>query len=235
MFEPIQRASLADEVIDQLKCNIMEGILRPGDRVPSEKELCQQMGVSRTAVREAKQALVGMGLLETRPGQGTFVRENVLDVLTESIKWGFQMEKGSIQELIEARRIVEVASAGLAAERATERAKQTLGNLIDQMQAAIDIDDKKAFLESDVAWHAAVAEAAQNRVFTRMISAIRSLLEIFIDAVLHVPKSDLIAQAGHRRVTEAIISGDVDRAKEAMSGHLDDVQRMILKRLGDET
>jgi GntR family transcriptional repressor for pyruvate dehydrogenase complex len=92
----------------------------------------------------------------------------------------------------------------------------------------------EAYLENDLAWHTAVAEAAQNRAVTRMMLAVRSLLEAFIDAVLRVPESDLIAQIGHRRVTEAIISGDVEGAKKAMTGHLDDVQRMILKRLGDD-
>jgi GntR family transcriptional repressor for pyruvate dehydrogenase complex len=234
MFEPIKSASLADAVIDQLKGSILEGTLQPGDRMPSEQELCTQLQVSRTAIREAKKALIGMGLLETRRGQGTFVRENVLDVLADSIRWGLQMEKGSIQELIEARRIVEVETAALAAERATEEMKQQLTHLILQMQKAIDADDRKAFLGGDVAWHAAMAEAAENRVVTRMIMAIRSFLEVFVDAVLEVPESAAIAHTGHARVTEAIINGDVEEAKEAMQTHLSDVHRMILKRLSSE-
>lgn len=235
MLEPIERTSLVDTVVKRLKDMILGGTLQPGDQIPSEKELCERLRVSRTAIREAKKALVGMGLLESKAGQGTFIKDDLFETLTESMRLGLQIQKGSILELTDARRILEVASAGLAAGRATDQAKRTLLELVAQMEAAVDAGDMETLRERDLAWHEAVAEAARNRVVMRMMLAIRSMLAVFVDTVLlNVPGSGRIALDGHRRVTEAIVRGDVDDAQEAMAGHLDDVESMILQRFADE-
>ncbi len=104
MLKLIQSTSLIDEVIEQLKGLILDGALKPGERFPTEYELCAQLGVSRTAIREAKKSLIGMGLLETRRGQGTYVREDIFDGLMEKASLSLRMGAESIKELIEARR-----------------------------------------------------------------------------------------------------------------------------------
>ncbi len=216
----------------QLKDLIIEGKLKPGDRIPSERELCAQLGVSRTALREAKKALVMMGLLESRSGSGTFVRDNLLDFVTEPLTWAIEMERGRINELIEVRLIVETATAALAGERATDEDRKTLKETVERQQAAIDNEDREAFVHADVALHTAIAQAAQNAVLVRTNLAIRTLLRTFISAVLELPGSTEAALAHHNEIVEAILVGDADGARKAMEIHLEDVRRRILQGLG---
>ena len=230
MLEPIKRISLTDAVVHQLRTLILEGKLKCGDRIPSERELSADLAVSRTAVREAKRALITMGLLEAKPGEGTFVRDDVLDFLTEPLNWGIEIEREKVSELIEARRIVEIECAALAAERATAKDKETLRQIVEQMQTALESDDKDAFLEADLAFHGAIAEAARNAVLVRIILAIRGLLRVFIDAVLDVRGSAKSALEDHRQVAEAIFEGDAGRARKAMERHLEEVQRAIVEQ-----
>jgi GntR family transcriptional repressor for pyruvate dehydrogenase complex len=233
MLKQIQSTSLIDEVIEQLKGLVLDGVLKPGERFPTEYELCAQLGVSRTAIREAKKSLIGMGLLETRRGQGTYVREDIFDGLMEKASLSLRLGAESINELIEARRIIEVMSAGLAAERATADDKDRLLNLIEKMQVAIDTGDMASFQENDLAWHTTISEATRNRVITKMVATIRDLLKAFIDYVLQIPGSAYSAQSDHLRVTNAIVNGEVEEAKIAMNEHLDEVQRRIMQKFSE--
>ena len=233
MLKLIQSTSLIDEVIEQLKGLILDGALKPGERFPTEYELCAQLGVSRTAIREAKKSLIGMGLLETRRGQGTYVREDIFDGLMEKASLSLRIGEESVKELIEARRIIEVMSAGLAAERATPTEKDRLLNLIEKMQVAIDTADMASFQEYDLAWHTTISEATRNRVITKMVATIRDLLTAFIIYVLQIPGSAYSAQTAHLRVTNAIVNGKVEEAQLAMNDHLDDVQRRIMEKFSE--
>jgi GntR family transcriptional repressor for pyruvate dehydrogenase complex len=227
MFKTIETTSIVDAVILQLKAIILDGTLQPGDRFPSDSELCQQLGVSRTTIREAKKSLIGMGLLESRRGEGTFVQNNMLNALMDSIRLGLRVEKGAISELTEARRIVEVAAAGLAAERATPEDKIYLSTLVDEMRLAVLTGDMVAFRRVDLAWHMSIAGATLNRILIRMVETVHDVLEVFITTVLQVPSSAETALSAHERVTEAILAGDAVQAQAAMSTHLDEVQRLI--------
>jgi GntR family transcriptional repressor for pyruvate dehydrogenase complex len=235
MLKLIQSTSLIDEVIEQLKGLILDGVLKPGEKFPTEYELCAQLGVSRTAIREAKKSLIGMGLLETRRGQGTYVREDIFDGLMEKASLSLRIGEESIKELIEARRIIEVMSVGLAAERATAEEKERLLKLIEKMQAAIDTNDMASFQRNDLAWHTTISEATRNRVITKMVGTIRDLLSAFIDSVLQIPGSAYSAQSSHVRVTDAILKGDLEGAKNAMNEHLDDVQRRIMEKFSESS
>ena len=173
-----------------------------------------------------------MGILEARPGQGTFVKDGVLDFLMEPLNWGIRIEREELSELIEARMIVEIRSTGLAAERATAKDREVLGPIVEQMQIAPD--NKDAFQEADWAFHTAVAKAARNAVLVRITLAIRSLLRVFIDAVRRVAGSAKAALRDRRRVLEAILEEDTDRARKAMERHLEDVQGRILEQVRRE-
>jgi GntR family transcriptional repressor for pyruvate dehydrogenase complex len=231
MLEPIQRTSLADAVFEQLKGLITEGRLRPGDRIPSERELCDQLGVSRTAIREAKQALVVMGLLEPKAGKGTFVSDDLFDFFTEPLNWAVELERGRVEELIEARLIVETASAALAAQRATEGDREAMQGLVRQQQAAVEEGDKESFVEADLALHVAIARAAKNLVLMRTNLAIRGLLKAFIAATLATPGSAEAALEYHRELVGAIVHGDASQAREIMASHLQDVRVRMLQQI----
>jgi GntR family transcriptional repressor for pyruvate dehydrogenase complex len=230
MLEPIKRVSLTDAVFDQLRKLIMDGHLRPGERIPSERELCEQLSVSRTAVREAKQALVMMRLLKPKAGKGTFVSDDLFALFTEPMTWAVQLERNRVNELIEARLIIETASASLAAERATKEDREAMQLLLRQQRAAVENADREAFVEADLALHVAVARAAKNLVLMRTSLAIRGLLKEFIAVVLEVPGSAEAALDLHSDLVAAIEAGDAIRAREIMASHLEDVRRRILEQ-----
>ena len=229
MLEPVQRTSLTNAVFEQLKRLITEGTIRPGGRIPSERELCERLGVSRTAVREAKQALVMMRLLRPKAGKGTFVTDDLFALFTEPLSWTVELERSRVNELIEARLIVETASAALAAERATEEDREAMQFLVQQQQAAVEAEDKGAFAEADLALHAAIARAAKNLVLMRTNLAIRGLLKAFTAKALEVPGSAEAALEFHREVVEAIVDGDAGRARAIMAAHLEDVRTQLLR------
>jgi GntR family transcriptional repressor for pyruvate dehydrogenase complex len=153
----------------------------------------------------------------------------------EKASLSLRIGEESIKELIEARRIIEVMSVGLAAERATAEEKERLLKLIEKMQAAIDTNDMASFQRNDLAWHTTISEATRNRVITKMVGTIRDLLSAFIDSVLQIPGSAYSAQSSHVRVTDAILKGDLEGAKNAMNEHLDDVQRRIMEKFSESS
>lgn len=228
MLQPIKSTSLITEVTDQIKNLILKGTLKPGDKLPSEQELCNELGVSRTAIREAKKSLIGMGLLQSKRGFGTYVRDDTVSALSELISLELMRKKSSIKELIDARRVIEVASAGWAAERATEDDIEKLKALLEKMNVAMDAANSRMFQDCDLEWHSVIAKASQNKVNVLMSMAIRNLLEIFIHEMLKISGSELIAHKGHTQVTDAIIARNVEEAELTMTQHLNDVERMGL-------
>jgi GntR family transcriptional repressor for pyruvate dehydrogenase complex len=233
VLEPIQRVSVTDAVLEQLKRLVLNGQLGPGDRIPSERELCSRLEVSRTALREAKKALVAMGLLDAKPGQGTFIKDDLLDFISEPIDLGLRMEPMRMYELVEARAIVETASAALAARRATDADKRALEQIMDRQSTAVRMGDIDAFLEADLELHSAIAQAAGNAVLMRVNLAIYGLVRALSQTVLErAPHASEPAFDNHGRVVEAIVAGDPAQARAAMQAHLDDVQDLIEQYFG---
>src|SRR4029453_12712716 len=116
---PIKSTRIYEEIVRQVKAMIAEGRLKGGDRLPPERDLAEKFVVSRTSVREALRALESLGLIEIRPGEGTFVREMSVEWLVEPLALVMASQREAIGELFEARRVLEPAIAALAAGRAT--------------------------------------------------------------------------------------------------------------------
>jgi GntR family transcriptional regulator, transcriptional repressor for pyruvate dehydrogenase complex len=233
MLEPIPKTSVTDAVLKQLVGLILHGSLGPGDRIPSERELCQRLEVSRPALREAKHALVAMKLLDARPGQGTFVRADLLDFITEPIDLGLRLEPMRMRELVETRAIVETAAAALAAERATDQDIAALRDICRRQKDAVDTNDIEAFMEADLDLHSAIASAARNAVLMRMNLAlyglVRALSRTVLDRAPSAAKSALVA---HGEVVSAIATGEPERASQAMADHLETVASVVAEYFG---
>ena len=227
MLTPIQSHSIVNEVTEQLKKLILDGKIKPGDKFPSENELCEQLNVSRTVIREAKQSLTGMGLIETTRGKQTYVRSDFFEAMLDSLSLGLQLKGGSVNELMESRRIIEVAAAGLAAERADQKVIDELNTYLERQKAAMQSNDLMLYAVNDLGWHTTIAEATKNRVVIRMLSTIRNMLEALIIAGLKIPGSGSTAFEAHQRITTAIARGDAELAKQGMSDHLVAVRTMF--------
>jgi GntR family transcriptional repressor for pyruvate dehydrogenase complex len=230
IFHPVERVSLTEAVVNQLKNLILDGRLKPGEKLSSERELCSELGVSRTAIREAKRALITMGLLEARPGEGTFVRSPLFADSVEASHWEALLGEGTVSQLIEARRILEMASAGLAAQRLTPSEGEAILQTVRDIQAAVESGNDEAFLASDLAFHTTIARATHNAVLVQMTQVIRAPLRNFIKAVVNSVEGYATATlTRHQEITDAILAGDAIGAREAMDRHLTEVESMLLE------
>ena len=128
-MRPIQRTSVSDEIVVQLTDLIARNVLKPGDRLPPERELCKQFGVGRSSLREALRSLAVMGILDGRIGEGTFVCDNS-QYLEKALQWGFRLDGKKLQDLSETRMMLESQNAYLAAERATVDDVEAIGNKV---------------------------------------------------------------------------------------------------------
>src|SRR5919204_2797634 len=173
-IEPIHSTRIYEEIVRQIKSMIAEGRLKSGDQLPPERDLAEKFVVSRTSVREALRALESLGLVEIRPGEGTFVRQVSIDSLVEPLALLMVSQREGIGELFEARRLLEPSLAALAAARATPEEMQEMERILDEQ--AKEIAAGRTGLAQDAQFHAAIGAAAHNRAITRIAHALMDLL-----------------------------------------------------------
>ncbi len=226
-IEPIKSTRIYEEIVRQVKAMIAEGRLTSGDRLPPERELAEKFVVSRTSVREALRALESLGLVEIRPGEGTFVRKISVEALIEPLALVLTSQREAIAELFEARRLLEPVIAGLAARRATPDEVQEMERILEEQ--AKEIAAGRTGLAQDAQFHAAIASAAHNQAITRIVHAIMDLLTQSREDSLNIPGRPERSYQDHRRVLEAIRRRDLAGAEQTMREHLTAVERLVLE------
>ncbi|MFF3849977.1 FadR/GntR family transcriptional regulator [Streptomyces sp. NPDC002328] len=212
----LRRVSAMEAVLGHLRGAIERGEYAIGDKLPSEAELCRTLEVSRPVLREALRALQTMGLTMSRTGKGTFVIASTVEDPT--------FGDYAASDLLEVRRHIEVPVAGYAALRRTPENLDHLAHLLDRMERETDTT---AWVAMDTLFHLAVAEAAQNPVFRRVIEEIRDALarqSAFLDKLGGRREQ---SDREHRAIVEALIDGSERDAVEAMSHHLDRVSTTL--------
>jgi GntR family transcriptional repressor for pyruvate dehydrogenase complex len=217
---PVRAARLSDQVAAQLQALVMEGAFKPGEKLPSERELCDLLGVSRTVVREAIRALVVKGLLEVRPGGGMAVRSPDTALVSELMSMMLRTGTSEIAfaHVQEVRRLLEVEIAGLAAERRTD---EDLERMEAQLRAMREFEhDPQRWAEADVAFHAAIATATHNPLYPVLLSAIADLLMEVRLTGISLPGTAQKAQRYHWPIFERIKAGERLGARKAMMEHL---------------
>ncbi len=219
-----KKISLVEDVIREISNYILEGILQgtiqTGSKIPPERELSESLGVGRSTLREAVKVLAMLGLLEVRPGQGTFVADGSSDFYAAPLAWGLLIGERSITELVEVRSLLDCEAASLAAQRATKEELENLGQDYERMRQAMIDGDPIQFAEADVRFHMSVALGAHNTVIFQTMRTIRRLLELWISKVLVDLESLSVTLDEHRQVYERICDGDANGAKEAMRRHV---------------
>lgn len=226
--EPIKSTRIYEEIVRQIKTLVQEGRLKSGDRLPPERDLAERFKVSRTSVREALRALESMGLIEIRPGEGTFVREISVEALIEPLALAILSQREAVGELFEARRLLEPAIAGLAARRASPEEIQELERILEDQ--AKELAAGRTGLAQDAAFHTAIAHSAHNRAITRIVTALMDLLTQSREESLHTPGRPERSHQDHRRILEAIQANDAEAARRAMLDHLIAVERLVTGR-----
>lgn len=211
-------ADAAKMVVAYLRQLIEGGDFGAGDKLPSERELAQLVGVSRPSVRAGLQSLATVGVVESRRGAGTFVADGppLLDVNPLSL---FTVLHGIPQdELFEARRVVEIDLAGLAAERATGEYLAAMSEEVMEMFASLD--NVHRFLLHDIRFHRAVAAAARNPLLAAVMEMLADLFYDQRKETVEGWRDAPEAAEQHRRIYQAIRAGDVDKARREMDAHL---------------
>ena len=223
---PIKSTRIYEEIVRQVKQLIAEGRFKSGDRLPPERELAEKFVVSRTSVREALRALESLGLIDIRPGEGTFVREVSIDALVGPLALVMTSQREAIGELFEARRVLEPAIAAMAASRATPDEVQEMERILGDH--AREIAAGRTGLAQDAAFHAAIGTAAHNRAITRLVHAIMDLLTQSREESINTPGRATRSHQDHRRIVEAIARRDSTAARQAMLDHLVAVEALVL-------
>ncbi|HEY8148789.1 MAG TPA: FadR/GntR family transcriptional regulator [Vicinamibacteria bacterium] len=209
----------AEQVIAHVRALIEQGTLRPGDRLASERQLAHDVGISRPSVRAGLRSLATMGVVRTRRGAGTFITDGPPALDNEALGLLATLHGIGFDKLFEARRILEVASAALAAERATGDQVMAMSDEVTGMYAALN--DPQGFLVHDVRFHQAVAAGANNPVVGALIEMVSSLHYEQRRATVERARDQLREGADlHRKIYHAIRARDPDAASAAMDHHL---------------
>lgn len=230
-FRKIVAEKISSAVVRQVEELILQGVLRPGDRLPAERDLAETVDVSRPTLREALADLEERGLVVTRPGGGTFIAEVLGSAFAPPLIELFASHDTALFDYVEFRRDLE----GLAAERAAVNANEadlaTIDSVFRRMEEAASKRDPAEEAALDAEFHMAVVEAAHNVIMLHMMRAMFDLLHkgVFYNRQMvfrqRATRSDLLAQ--HKAINAAIQARDPVAAKDAATAHLDFVERIM--------
>lgn len=218
MVEPIDRSGITELVVQRIKDLLGRGELKAGSRLPPERELADMLHISRPSLRTALKALSVMGVIHAKPGAGTYIAKSLPEVFTEPMRFMTLINNTSVEELFEARLIIEAGLAELAAERATDADIAALIEEVEGMKA--NTGDPEEFLKHDVRFHQAIARAANNKLMSGVMDTVAQLLfHIRRQTITHASDLDEAIE-WHEKIIAAMRKHDSRRAKEMLSGHL---------------
>lgn len=211
------------QVIDFVRREIEAGRLKPGDRLPPERDLARQIGVSRPSLRSGLRSLQAMGVIRARQGSGTYIASGPPRLGEGPLQFLAALHGFTRDEMFEARRVLEVGTAGLAAERADPEQMSTMAEEVASMFASLE--DPQAFLLHDVQFHRAVAAGSHNPVLATLIETLAEL--VYETRRRTVERATDLKESAemHRRIYRAIKARDGERARHEMSEHLDQARQ----------
>lgn len=223
MYKVVRTARLYEQIVQQIEESVLNGTYKAGDQLPAERELAQRFGVSRTAVREAVKALREKGLVEAYSGRGTFITDGTSQAIKQSLDLMMKIgqPEGSLH-LAEVREILEPQIAALAAVRCEEQHVAALREAVTVMDEAKQ--DPDAYIEADLDFHLALAEAASNPLILSLLDSIVGLLREQRLRIFSVDGGPERGQYHHKRILEAVSQHDPERAKACMREHLQQVR-----------
>lgn len=228
-IEPIRRSKLYQGIVQQIESLIERGELRAGDQLPAERALADQFQVSRASVREALRTLELLGVVETRAGGGTFVRQVAPDDLARPLH-SLIARGHSLTDVIEFRGVVEPAIAAIAAKRITEPQLGELRDILAKQQAKVAAG--QSYADEDTRFHEVIGDAAGNELLTTMLGVIWDVLRASREQWLLSNARAHTSLEAHHRIYEALARRDADAAREASADHIRAVGEAILKLLG---
>src|SRR5438552_3085886 len=215
---PAKNGLMTEQVVIQVRDMIREGKLKPGDRLPSEREFAKRLGISRASLRAGLRFLAAMGALTSRHGSGTYIATGPPALDSEPLRMLAALHGFTPEGLFEARRLLEIGLAGLAAEHATDDHLATMAEEVAEMYAALN--DPQEYLIHDIRFHRAVAAASSNPILAALMD--------MVSAVMYERRRETVSRATdlresvamHREIYRLVRAGKADEARAAMSEHL---------------
>lgn len=224
-FRIAQRESTSTELARKMIDYLLSGMLTAGQRIPSERQLSEALGVGRGAIREAIKSLSLLGLVEQRQGDGTYLSRSSSDLLPQVIEWGLLLGEPRIDDLTEARTHLEIILAGLAAERRDEASLGRMQKLIQEMsKPRVDLEH---YIECDIAFHLEIANASGNSVLAGVLHTVKSLLRVWTSRVLRAAGETETSLVMHTPILKAIERKDPEAARKAMAAHMERANRRL--------
>ena len=223
VYKLVRTSRLYEQIVQQIEESIVKGDLKPGDQLPAERELALRFGVSRTAVREAVKALREKGLVEAYSGRGTFITDGTSQAVRQSLDLMVKIGQGDgSNHLAEVRAILEPEIAALGAARIQDPELATMREAVAVMDGATQ--DPDAYIEADLDFHLALAEAAANPLILSLLDSIVGLLREQRLRIFRVPGGPERGQVHHKRILDAVEKRDAEKARQAMREHLEQVR-----------
>lgn len=232
-LDPLPRATLSEQVAKQLAARITAGDWQPGEKLPSEAELCKAFHVGRSSLREALTSLAFIGLIRVRAGGGSYVADKPSAYYTSSwLNTGTLNNEKALAEFIEARLVLESELAGLCAERITQEELDAMDVLVEKMKQTSD--NAAEFWKLDLAFHLSMGMAAKNDVLNNILRNVREQMRDLISKSLLLNEGMEQAVGQHIKVLEALRQRNPVRARDAMRSHLQSFQRGYMVLIGDQ-
>jgi len=232
-YVPIERRKVYELIAQQLLAQISERRLRPGDQLPTERELTQLYRAGRSSVREALRMLESKGVIESVDG-GSFTVAQYANPLNSSLQLLLNLDQATMVDVYELRRILECEAAALAAERHGEVHLRLMDSAIEKMTKVLEStgpERAERYIEGDLRFHLAIAEATRNGVILHTMRALRDLIRRALMSIFTVPESPERSSEQHLAIRDAIAARDADRAREEMRDHLARVESDIHRAL----
>ncbi|MEQ9725606.1 GntR family transcriptional regulator [Pseudomonas sp. WHRI 8822A] len=234
-FGPLRQRRLSDDIVARLEAMILEGTLKAGERLPAERVLAEQFGVSRPSLREAIQKLAAKGLLSSRQGGGTYVCENLGSTFSDPLMHLLENNVDAQRDLLEFRHTLEGSCAYYAALRATDMDRQRLGEAFERLQDCYGRAGEVTRAEegaADASFHLAIAEASHNAVLLHTIRGLFDLLKrnvVTNIGGMYALRGETrgMLNAQHRALFEAIMEGRAEEARALSNQHIDYVQEVL--------
>lgn len=227
MLPHVARSTVSADTVDQIAAMIRAGDYATGDRLPGERVLAKQLQVSRTSVREALRTLTTMGLLETRQGLGTYVKDPSQEFLQASLPPPILTNQATLEKVFEIRQIIEVEAAALAARRVDDRQLAVMKRWLQAVETHIARDEMEDMVTADIEFHRQIIVATGNDLLVGLLDSISDLLRDMRWDTSKIP--ELLAEiiTGHRAIFKAIEARDSVAARLAMQAHLDTISTRV--------
>jgi GntR family transcriptional repressor for pyruvate dehydrogenase complex len=228
-FEPVRKTRVYEQVAHQLQSYIQSGRLKPGDRLPPERELAEMFHVSRDSLRDGIRALELIGLVEPRQGEGNVVHEPSPDSLINPLTTILLHQRELIGDLLEFRKMIEPTLAGRAARNASSEDLVYMEDIVQRQREKVDRGELA--IEEDSEFHYAIARAAKNSVVLKVLDVFMDLLRESREKSLQVEGRLQKSLEGHRQILRAIQRRDAAGAESAMRRHLEKIEGIVLDQI----